>query len=161
SQYLKLGAGWCHGWDQAEVTPYAERLLLALGCTRFSTSDIESGTAQQLEERLPEFLKPLLNGCVISCCSARYHLGWLGAVARLPWSFLIYEGQGQEAVEDFKSHLEQFRDQGHFKLGTVGSYKVNEHERRTVAIFLREGSMARDGLRVMSEKPIHHCAKVT
>ena len=55
-QYLKLGARWCHGWDRRHLTPHTERLLLALGCTRFSTSGTDIATSQPLEEDLPDFL---------------------------------------------------------------------------------------------------------
>src|SRR6185503_2526825 len=38
SEYLRLGAKWCHGWDRATTVPHTGRMLLALGCTRFSTT---------------------------------------------------------------------------------------------------------------------------
>ncbi len=47
SQYLKFGAGWCHGWDFPGVVQHTETMLGALGCTRYST------TGTKIESALP------------------------------------------------------------------------------------------------------------
>jgi hypothetical protein len=137
AQYLKLGARWCHGWDRAYVTPHTEQLLLALGCTRISTTGGDISQQQPVEENLPAFLRPALAGCVISYLAVRGHLGWLDAFARLPWSFLIYEGHEGETQAEFEQYMEQFGQLVKFKLAGVSHYRDGDSDERTVAILIR------------------------
>jgi hypothetical protein len=136
-QYLKLGATWCHGWDRAHLTPHTEKLLLALGCTRFSTTGGDIVASQPLESDLPPFLKDHLHGCAISYLAVRGHLGWLDALARIPWKFMIYEGHEGETPEDFERYVKQFRASVDFKIGGVTSYVDGDSDERTLAILLR------------------------
>lgn len=136
-QYLKMGARWCHGWDRAHVTPHTERLLLALGCTRFSTTGGDIHSAQPMEDDLPAFLRPALEGCAVSYLAVRGHLGWLEALARLPWSFLIYEGHEGETREDFDRHMAELRALTDFRVGGSSFYTDGDSDQRPVAVLVR------------------------
>jgi hypothetical protein len=138
AQYLKLGAKWCHGWDHSHVTKYTDEILLALGCTRFSTSGTDIIQSQDLEGDLPPFLASSLNGCIISYLAVRGHLGWLDALSRIPWSFLIYEGHEGESQEDFENHIVQLKRLTNCHLGGVSNYVDGDSEQRTVALLLRK-----------------------
>lgn len=138
AQYLKLGAKWCHGWDRAHVTPHTEKLLLALGCTRFSLSAGEIDQSKEMESDLPCIIKSSLEGCVISYLAVRSHLGWLDSLAQIPWSFMIYEAHEGETEKDFESHMSQLQSIVSFRVGVMSSYKDGDSDRRTVAILLRE-----------------------
>lgn len=140
AQYLKLGARWCHGWDRARVTPHTERVLLALGCTRFSTTGGDISSDQPMEENVPAFLRPALEGCALSYLAVRGHIGWLDALGRLPWSFVIYEGHEGETREDFEEHMSEFRRMADFRVGGFSFYTDGDSDRRPVAILVREGS---------------------
>ncbi len=137
AQYLKLGARWCHGWDRARVTPHTERMLLALGCTRFSTTGGDISSDQPMEENVPAFLRPALEGCAVSYLAVRGHIGWLDALARLPWAFMIYEGHEGETREDFDEHMSEFRRMADFKVGALSFYTDGDSDRRPVAILVR------------------------
>ncbi len=136
-QYLKLGAAWCHGWDRKHLVPHTERLLLALGCTRFSTTGTDIASNQPVESDLPEFLRPNLDGCAISYLAVRGHLGWLDALARIPWKFLIYEGHEGETQLDFEQYVREFQALTSFKVGHVTSYVDGDSDERTLAILVR------------------------
>jgi len=140
-QYLKLGARWCHGWDRAHVTPHTERMLHALGCTRFSTTGGDIGASQPLDTDVPDFLRPSLHGCAVSYLAVRGHLGWLDALGRVPWSFLIYEGHEAETRAEFESHLEQLRRRVEFRVAGVSVYEDGDSDTRTVAILTREAQV--------------------
>jgi len=140
AQYLKMGARWCHGWDRAHVTPHTERMLLALGCTRFSTTGGDIASAQPMEENLPAFLRPALAGCAVSYLAVRRHIGWLDALARLPWSFIIYEGHEAETQTDFDDHMREFKAMANFRVGGFSFYTDGDSDRRPVAILVREGA---------------------
>ena len=137
-QYLKLGASWCHGWDRKHLTPHTEKLLLALGCTRFSTIGTDISAAQPLEEDLPAFLKDRLPGCAISYLAVRGHLGWLEALSRIPWKFLIYEGHEGETQQDFERYVKEFGALTNFRIGHLTSYFDGDSDERTLAILVRD-----------------------
>jgi hypothetical protein len=138
AQYLKLGAKWCHGWDRDRVTPHTEGMLLALGCTRFSTTGGDISLDQPLEENIPSFLHSALDGCVISYLAVRGHIGWLDALARVPWSFVMYEGHEGETQKDFEEHMNEFRAMANFKVGGLSYYTDGDSGERPVAILVRQ-----------------------
>lgn len=136
AQYLKLGARWCHGWDRDYVTPHTEKLLLALGCTRFSMTggDIDRDTDLT---NLPEFLRPSLNGCVISFLAVRGHVGWLNALGKIPWSFLIYEAHEGESSAEFDKHIDELSNLVGVRVAASTTYTDGDSDERLVAILMR------------------------
>lgn len=137
SEYLKLGAKWCHGWDRALTTAHTERMLLALGCTRFSTTGTDITGSRVLVDDLPKHVAASLTGCVISYLAVRGHLNWLDALKDIPWSFMIYEGHEGETSEDFETYLDELRKLTNFELGPTSTYVDGDSEERTVAILLK------------------------
>ena len=138
AQYLKQGALWCHGWDQEVVVPHTEKLLYALGCTRFSTTGGVITQSIDLKNDLGCFLKPHLNGCVISYLAIRGHINWLDALKDIPWAFMIYEGHEGETTEQSLRYLEEFRKVVPFRIGAQGEYEDGDSESRTVAILIKD-----------------------
>jgi len=138
AQYLKQGALWCHGWDQEVVVPHTQKLLYALGCTRFSTTGGVITQSIDLENDLGCFLKPHLNGCVISYLAIRGHINWLDALKEIPWAFMIYEGHEGETTEQSLRYLEEFRKVVPFRIGAQGEYEDGDSESRTVAILIKD-----------------------
>lgn len=137
-QYLKLGARWCHGWDRKHLVPHTERLLLALGCTRFSTTGTDISSSQPLHDNVPAFLRAYLDGCVVSYLAVRGHLGWLDELSTLPWKFLIYEGHEGETREDFEQYVKEFGAVTTFRIGHLTSYFDGDSDERTLAILVRD-----------------------
>ena len=137
-QYLKLGAAWCHGWDRVRVTPHTEQMLLSLGCTRFSLTGCDIDASRAVESDLPDFLHPLLKGSVISYLAVRGHLGWIDALARIPWKFMIYEGHEEERPEQFESFMNELQQRVRFKLAGVREYRDGDSDPRTLAVLMRE-----------------------
>lgn len=136
AEYLRLGARWCHGWDRAVVTPHTEKMLLALGCTRFSTTGTDITRSRALMDDLPEHVRTSLHACVISYLAVRGHLDWLDALKQIPWSFLIYEGHEGETHEEFETYLQNLKRLTNFELGPQSTYIDGDSEERTVAILL-------------------------
>ena len=135
AEYLKHGAKWCHGWDMLKMTTHAEKLLLALGCTRFSLTGGVLQQEQRLEDDLAEFVRDDLDGCVISYLAVRQHIGWLDALARIRWSHLIYEGhQG----ENFESDMNEFAQLVDFEILEATQYADGLSDERTVALLKRK-----------------------
>jgi hypothetical protein len=137
AQYLKLGAAWCHGWDQEVVVPHTERLLYALGCTRFSTTGGMITKSIRLAENLPAHVKPHLEGCAISYLAIRGHIDWLDVLGEIPWAFMIYEGHEGETTEQSMKYLEDFNKRVPFQIAAQGEYADGDSEPRTVAILIR------------------------
>lgn len=137
AQYLKEGALWCHGWDQEVVVPHTEKLLYALGCTRFSTTGGVISQSIDLQGYIPSHLKPHLNGCVVSYLAVRGHIEWLDALKEIPWAFMIYEGHEGETTEQSLRYLEEFNKTAPFRIAARGEYADGDSEPRTVAILIR------------------------
>lgn len=135
AEYLKKGAKWCHGWDMPQIVHHSEKLLLASGCTRFSLTGGKILGAQRLEDDIPEFMQPDLEGCVISYLAVRAHVGWLEALGRIPWSYMIYEGhQG----DDFEADMAEFRQLVNFDIVEATSYSDGLSDERDVALLVRK-----------------------
>jgi hypothetical protein len=137
AQYLKQGALWCHGWDQQVVVSHTEKLLYALGCTRFSTTGGMITEAIDLKQNLACHMRPHLEGCVISYLAIRGHIGWLPVLKEIPWAFMIYEGHEGETTEQSLSYLEELNKVVPFHIAAQGEYADGDSEPRTVAIVAR------------------------
>jgi hypothetical protein len=137
AEYLRLQAKWGHGWDREQIIPHTERLLLALGCTRFSTSSGEITQSRRIEEDIPDFLSSALNGCAISYLSVHAYFGWMDSLAHIPWAFLIYEGHQRETREDFDNYMKQLKDVVDFRLGAIETYRDGDSDERILAILVR------------------------
>jgi hypothetical protein len=137
AEYLKAGAKWCHGWDRALTVLHTERILLALGCTRFSTTGTDISQSQPISTDLPEHVARSLEGCVISYLAVRGHLNWLEALGEIPWSFMIYEGHEGETTQDFQVYLNELRALTNFEVGPIAHYVDGDSDERHVAIILR------------------------
>jgi hypothetical protein len=107
AEYLRRGAAWLHGWDKPEVVAAAEKILLAIGCTRFSLGGKFLSDEVDLLGTLPGHLRNLRpSECVVSYLAIRKHIGWIKALRQLPWRYMLYEGhQDDSALEDHVSEL--------------------------------------------------------
>jgi hypothetical protein len=138
AQYLKHGALWCHGWDQETVVPHTEKLLYALGCTRFSTTGGVITQSIDLRSNLGCHLKPHLKGCVISYLAIRGHVNWLDALKEIPWAFMIYEGHEWETTEQSLGYLEDLKKVVPLRIGAQGEYADGDSDSRFVAILIKD-----------------------
>src|SRR5688500_18356070 len=141
AQYLKMGAAWCHGWDRPQVTPHSERLLLALGCTRFSMTSGEIFPEQQLEDDLPEFPHQNLDGCILSYLAVRGHIGWIESLSRIPWSVMIYEGHEAESESEFRQHIDELREIVNCAVIGWKYYMDGDSDRRPIALLKRDSAV--------------------
>jgi hypothetical protein len=129
AEYLRLGARWCHGWDEAEIIRHVEKLLLALGCTRFSLTGSDASCLQGIKAKLPGFLHPHLNGCIVSYNDLDGNLDWLYAISSIPMSFLVYEtGRG------FQVCLERLKAELRLELVALTSRSHDGGDKRNIAI---------------------------
>ncbi|HYL99516.1 MAG TPA: hypothetical protein VEZ90_11220 [Blastocatellia bacterium] len=138
AQYLARGAAWCHGWDLATLSEHAERLLLSLGCTSFSITGCDLSKMHDIESDVPSFVKPMIGGCVISYLAVRGPLGWLDSLARIPWSFMIYEGHEEETERDLERFVSEFNEMVPVRIAAVGQVQDGDSEPRTLAILTRQ-----------------------
>lgn len=96
AQYLKDGAAWFHGFDTPNMVPSTEKVLLSIGCTRFSTTGLNMHEDVSLTEHFPANLQNNYDRCVISYLAIRGHIGWIKELTRIPWDFMLYEGHQEE-----------------------------------------------------------------
>ena len=136
ASYLRLGAAWCHGWDFPSVTPLTERLLLSVGCTRFSLSGAALSTDYPLRRDLPEFV-PMQGSVIVSYLAVRGHLGWITELSSVPWSTLVYEGHEREGRTVTMQHLEDFCARASARVAQITTYRDGDSEPRELAILTR------------------------
>jgi hypothetical protein len=97
AEYLRRGAHWVHGWDQPQVVEAARKVLLSVGCTRFSLTGQRLGKDSDLASHLPEHLQAVdREGAILSYLSVREHLGWLPGLSAIPWHYMLYEGHPED-----------------------------------------------------------------
>jgi hypothetical protein len=101
AEYLRRGARWLHGWDQPQVVEAARRVLLSIGCTRFSLAGGRLDRDTDLAGSLPAHMKAVAGeDTVLSYLAIRGHIGWLPALARFPWRYMLYEGHQEDGALD-------------------------------------------------------------
>lgn len=97
AEYLRRGARWMHGWDHPEVVEAAHKVLLSIGCTRFSLSGGTLDAGTNLAAGLPDHLKSVDNdGAILAYLAVRGHVGWLAGLHTLPWRYMFYEGHQED-----------------------------------------------------------------
>jgi hypothetical protein len=135
---LHTRARWCHGWDLPGRVRQAEKVLMALGCTRFSMTGIDAVDAADPERDLPEFLEGGLEGCVIVWGADRDPRGLAERLRSLPWSLMILEGGVEESREAFARRLEELRHVVTARVGARGDCAGSEAVFTRLAVLLRE-----------------------
>jgi hypothetical protein len=109
AEYLRRNARWVHGWDQPEVVKAAHKVLLSVGCTRFSLTGGRLHQETDLFPQLPDHLKTLnREDAVLSYLSVREHVGWLAGLSQLPWRYMLYEGHPDDRqIETYIAELNE------------------------------------------------------
>jgi hypothetical protein len=107
AEYLRRGVRWMHGWDRPEVAEAAHKVLLSVGCTRFSLTGVMLEKNTDLFAQIPDHLKAIDNdSSILSYLSVRDHIGWLPGLATLPWRYMLYEGhQDDHQIETYIADL--------------------------------------------------------
>jgi hypothetical protein len=136
AQYLKRGAYWTHGWDAETVIRHAERLMLGVGCTRFSLTPGWLEAGRDLVGDLPAFLVPKLRGCVISYLSIRRHVGWLDALKQIPWDFMIYEGHEAEDERALAGCVAELGKSVPISIGPTANHADGDSLPRVIAVLI-------------------------
>lgn len=107
AEYLRRGVRWMHGWDRAEMVEAARKVLLSIGCTRFSLTGGMLDRDSRLAAGLPAHLQPIGHeDAILSYLSVRDHFGWLPGLSALPWRYMLYEGhQDDHPIETYIADL--------------------------------------------------------
>jgi hypothetical protein len=138
AEYLRRGAAWCVGWDLPTTVVHTEKLLLAVGCTRFSVNGGRLGGAAPVREQIPPFVAKDLARCVVSYLAVRGHFGWLDALTELPWQFLLYEGHENESEDQSRAYLAELNARCKFAVAAEKTYSDGDSRSRYVAILARQ-----------------------
>ena len=136
-EYLCQGAAWCHGWDRRHVTQHAEHLLLSIGCTRFSLTGTDLAGNYDLAQDIPDYLRPIVQRCVVSYLSVKGHVGWIDSLPRIPWTTLILEGHEGESLNSFKTDVEAFCTRASAKISVNTYARDGDSDSRHLAILSR------------------------
>lgn len=102
---LSVGALWGIGWDFPEVTESAEKVLLALGATRFDLFGGRVTEDTDFLSRVPGRFKGRKNGALFFLAVSD-HIGFPAGLSELPWEYMFYEGH---ANQDYSVSLKRLQ----------------------------------------------------
>jgi hypothetical protein len=134
---LKAAAGWCHAWEPQELAAKSQQSLLALGCTRFSITPLGPADCPSIDDDLPSFLEPMLDGCVVFVSADYASEPLLTTLRTIPWSLLVCELDGSPETI-LGGHLGSLGRSEELAMGSVCSYQDGHGRRRDLTIFRRE-----------------------
>jgi hypothetical protein len=135
---LAGGAAFGLGWDMPEVAQLGDRVLHALGFTRFELFGADLGEAYRLGDDVPAHVAPLLSGSVVLYLAIRHHVGFVGDLADLPWKAMVYEGGEEETAAGLEETLAPLRARTEFRLVEAVDYRDGEGRPRPLAILVRD-----------------------
>lgn len=92
------GARWGIGWDLPDVVESAERVLLALGATRFDLFGDVIALNTDFLTRIPNRYRTQRNGILFFLAPGN-HIGFPDGIEELPWEYMFYEGHAKQGYE--------------------------------------------------------------
>lgn len=137
AEYLRRGAVWCVGWELAHIASHAEKLLYAVGCTRFTLVPGRIHEELDCQAQVPSFVVSHLSECIISYLAVRGHFGWLPSLTRMPWAYLLYEGHESESPAESHHHFEQLSKMTRIEVVSQECYVDGDSRVRTAALLRR------------------------
>jgi SAM-dependent methyltransferase len=137
---LADGAAWGVGWDRPAVARRGRELLLGLGFSRHDLIPGELDPDRPLAAEVPPHLRERLDGAIVLYLAIRHHVGWLRALAEIPWRALLYEGGEQESVATLEDSLRGLRELCDFDVAAAVDFRDGEGDPRPVAVLVRRPS---------------------
>ena len=111
---------------------------MAIGCMRFSLTSGPITREQPVETNVPDFVRSGLDGCVISYLAIRGHIGWIAALGRVPWEFMVYEGHEVESEADLQKFISELQPLVRVRVVEQQIYVDGTSKPRVVAIIARK-----------------------
>ncbi|HEY3247588.1 MAG TPA: hypothetical protein VGK88_04755 [bacterium] len=139
AEALAAGARWGIGWDLPRVAGHARRLQLALGNTRLDLIGARLDAAYSLAADVPQRLRPFTEGAVVFYLAVRQHLGFMPALAALPWRYLLYEGHQGESADTIPLHMNALAAVVPIRVIDTAVYADGDSRPRPVALVERVG----------------------
>jgi hypothetical protein len=139
AEALAAGARWGVGWDLPRVAGHARRLQLALGNTRLDLIGARLDAEYPLAGDVPERLRPFTEGAVVFYLAVRQHLGFMPALAALPWRYLLYEGHQGESADTIPLHMNALAAVVPIRVIDTTAYADGDSRLRPVALVERVG----------------------
>ena len=137
AQSLVEGAAWGLGWDRTQVVNHAQRILWALGYTRFDLSGSDLSLHYPMQDDVPQRLHPLLSDSVVFYLAMYNHIGFMKALGRVPWAALVYEGHEGDSLEALPLRLAELQKVVGFSVVDAREYRDGDSGTRPIAILLR------------------------
>lgn len=134
---LSEGAQWGIGWDLPAVVECAEKVLLALGATRFDLVDEEISMTTDFLSRVPIRYRTQKNSILFFLAMTK-HVGFVRGIKDLPWEYMFYEGHSNQGLETL---MESLRNVSWLKNSQVVSNRCfadGDSPERTVLLLKRE-----------------------
>lgn len=134
AQSLQEGALWALGWDQPNVIKHAEEILRLLGYSRFDLKGVNLSKNYPLKRDIPGRFVSMLDNTIIFYLAVREHIGFISALADIPWQAMVYEGHQGEDL----SNLSDLSKMCKFSIAASIEYRDADSNTRPLAVLVRE-----------------------
>jgi hypothetical protein len=137
AEALNEGALWGLGWDRPGVVEHAERILGALGYTRFDLTGAELKKGYDLFPAVPSHLRSAVSDSIVFYLAIRHHIGFLDSLASTPWGVMVYEGAEGETGVSFQKVFEELHKLVPCELVASSEIRDGDCDARPLAILRR------------------------
>ena len=137
SQALADGAYWGLGWDRPLVVEHSQRLLMALGYTRFDLKGVELTRDYNLLNDIQTRFISRLDESVIFYLAVRLYFDFMPVFGRIPWKVMIYEGHKGEKQRDLSNDLRELYKMCPFSIASSTEYNDGDSHSRALAVLIR------------------------
>ena len=137
SQALADGAYWGLGWDRPLVVEHSQRLLMALGYTRFDLKGVELTRDYNLLNDIQTRFISRLDESVIFYLAVRLYFDFMPVFGRIPWKVMIYEGHKGEKQTDLSNDLRELYKMCPFSIASSTEYNDGDSHSRALAVLIR------------------------
>lgn len=138
SQALADGAWWGLGWDKPAVVEHGQRLLMALGYTRFDLRGVELTRDYSLLNDIQTRFSEMHNDIMIFYLAIRLYFGFISDLSLIPWKVMIYEGHKGETQSDLSKDLSELYKMCSFSIASSTEYNDGDSHARTMAVLIRK-----------------------
>jgi len=134
---LSEGAQWGIGWDIPQVVACANRILLALGATRFDLFGEVIQEDTDFISKVPERYRGKKDG-ILFYLAVGDHVGFPGGVSELTWKYMFYEGHADQNYATSLNRLQNIPWLRNAEVLSHRSYSEEDSPERMVILLKRQ-----------------------
>jgi hypothetical protein len=134
---LTEGAQWGIGWDLPDVIESANKILLALGATRFDLIKEDISVDTDFVSKIPDRYRTQKDGILFFLAVSK-HIGFPIGIKELPWEYMFYEGHSNQSLSKSLQLLQNVSWLKNAKIVSQRFFADGDTPQRSVILLKRE-----------------------